>query len=437
MNKDKRGYGMRMKKTKTTLLVGALMAASIIGIVLMSGCIDEKTVETPKQVATETPKQVTTQVKEEYRIVTDMRGKEVKLPQTIERVVTMDDGLVESVMTILGESNKIVGLGSSCVQKTYKYTYPSVSGENHTCKNGRNTAGYMNPKFADLALVKESGAGINYETIASLEPDVVIIRVCSCCASWGREEGLDRDIGRIDALGIPVVVVYAPPCYDEPGIGTISEEIRVIGQTFNKEERAEEIIEVIESNVEMIKERTKDIPESEKPRVLALGLSPRSRSAGGAGNVRGATIAYYIEKIANAKNAYTIKTYTSDRGTVSAEQVLALNPDVLILPTSSGYHPPSELYTAPYYQNLQELEAVKNRRVWALPWTPCNCDAARLEHPIDLMIIAKASYPERFADIKIHEWVLGYYQDLYGVDEAIAKELRSIQWLDWTVKEGF
>jgi len=53
------------------------------------------------------------------------------------------------------------------------------------------------------------------------------------------------------------------------------------------------------------------------------------------------------------------------------------------------------------------------------------------------MIIAKAAYPEQFSDIKVHEWVLEFYQNVYGVDEETAIGLRSAQWLDWMVEEDF
>jgi len=375
---------------------------------------------------------------DEYRTVTDMQGKEVQIPTDIERVVTIDNGLVEGVMTILGESDKIVGLGASTLQKSYEYTFTSESTDDYTYSNGMNPVGYLNPRFVDLPLVQESSTGINYETLVSLEPDAVIVRSGSCAASWGlSEEELSKNIDTIEKVGIPTVIVNAPPCYDDPDLSTISEEIMVIGQVFGKEEQAEELATYIDSCVTMIEERTANIPEDEKPTVLALGLSPSSRGAGGAGNVRGAIIAYYIEEIANAANAYTVTRYTSDTGVISAEQVLALDPDIIILPTSSGYHPPSELYRAPYYETLRELKAVKNRTVYALPWAPSNCDASRLEYPIDLMIIAKAAYPERFTDITVHDWVLEFYQNVYGVDEDTAIGLRSAQWLDWTVEEDF
>ena len=65
-----------------------------------------------------------------------------------------------------------------------------------------------------------------------------------------------------------------------------------------------------------------------------------------------------------------------------------------------------------------------------MPYTPCNCDR-RLEYPLDVMVIAKGAYPDRFSDINLGTWSLDFYKNLYGVDDAKARELRSAQWFDW------
>jgi iron complex transport system substrate-binding protein len=49
------------------------------------------------------------------------------------------------------------------------------------------------------------------------------------------------------------------------------------------------------------------------------------------------------------------------------------------------------------------------------------------------MVIAKTAYPDKFTDIELSEWLLQFYENLYGVDEATAKGLRSVQWMDWTL----
>ena len=369
---------------------------------------------------------------EKYRTITDSRGEEVRVPADIERVVTISDGLVEGVMTVLGEEDKIVGVGSSCIQRNFNYTYPTATGESYEYKDGMNPVTYLNREWImNITRVGESGSAINYETLAGLNPDVVIIRVGSCTMRSMDDEGVQKSIRTIESLGIPVVVLKAHPCFDEPDLTTISDEIKIIGSVFGKEEEASELADYLESLVDGIYERTKDIPESEKPTVLVFGASPKSRQNGGAGNVKGTdTIeSYFIEEIVHAKNAHQ---EDGNSVIVSAEQVLAINPDVIVLGTSSGYHPPEELYSAPYYQNMQEILAVKNRRVASFPWEPCNC-AKRLEYPIDIMVIAKAAYPELFEDIDLEDWLIDFYMNVYSVDEPTAKELLSAQWMDWCI----
>ena len=368
---------------------------------------------------------------DEYRTIIDSRGAAVEVPIDIERVVTISDGLIEGVITRLGEQDKIVGLGSSSLQAVSKYDFETVSGDYFAYENGMSPVFYLNPQFAELPLVAQYGTPPNYEELSGLDPDVVIMRAGSC-TFWMDEDSMNKAIDTIESLDLPLIVTRGPNTYDEPDMSIISDEIRIIGQVFDKEDEALELAEYLEREVALVRERTKDITDEEKPTVLVFGLSPMSRDKGGSGDVMGLdTIeSYFIENIVNAKNAYQENGYYK---LVSAEHVLALNPDVIVLPTDWGYHPAKELYEAPYYQNLQELNAVKNKRVTALPWSPSNCEK-RLEYPIDVMVIAKASYPDLFEDIDLGEWLLDFYMNVYNVDRETAEGLRSAQWMGWTVE---
>lgn len=46
------------------------------------------------------------------RTITDMRGKQVTLPDKLSRVATIDDGFVEGVMTNLGVIDSVDMIGS-------------------------------------------------------------------------------------------------------------------------------------------------------------------------------------------------------------------------------------------------------------------------------------------------------------------------------------
>ncbi|WP_460006274.1 ABC transporter substrate-binding protein [Methanogenium cariaci] len=374
-----------------------------------------------------------------FRTVTDSRGVEVQVPENIERVVSVSDGLIEGTMFALGVGDKIVAHGSSCIpgKGNWTYSYSTTDGiVNGT--GGKHVEGVLMPHLNDLPQVMNHNMAMNYETLCSLEPDVVIMRPGCCTVPTTDSDKIEKTIRTLESLGIPLVVLHSPNCYDRPNLKIISDEINIIGEVFGKEEEAERIAGCLESRLEMIKERTGNIPEEEKSKVLMFGLSSYNAQYGyptngpGVSYGLGTTESYMVEGIVNAKNAYR-----SDIGSyqmLSTEQVLALDPDVVVLSTWCGHHPADELYHSTNYQNLHLLSAVENNRVASLPFMPCNC-VRRLEYPIELMVIANAAYPERFSDIDQGEWLLSFYMDVYGVDEVTAKALRSAQWMDWCADE--
>ena len=368
-------------------------------------------------------------------IVTDMRGVNVSVPDNLERIATISDGFVEGVMTHLGVIHKVTVIGSWSMKRDYKYSFTTVGGEEYTLR-GWNTMKYLHPWLNDLPCINSpQGNIINYETLASANPQLVILRVGDCTLRGANPESVEKTIGTIEALGIPLVVIFSPNYYNKAELSSMREEMRVLGDIFGQREKALKLFDYLDATEKMIRKRTASIKEKNKVSMLYLGLNPNVRKKGAAGSVSGVNTpeSYIIEGIANAKNAFTGK---GSGVIMSAEQLYSLNSDVIVLPTSNGYHPPRELYESPDFQILQELKAVKNKRVYAMPWSPMNC-ARRVEYPIDMLIIAKAAYPDKFKDIKVHTFVLQFYKDVYNVSDKDAEALRSEQILDWTVEYDF
>lgn len=289
--------------------------------------------------------------------------------------------------------------------------------------------------MADLPCAsRTSGEAINYETIAAARPQVVILRVGDCTIGTSPDV-VARTAGVFETMGIPVVVVRSPADFRGQGTSTLRDEIDVLGRLFNNERAATALADDLTSDETMIHDRVRDVPTASQPRVLYLGLASGARGSGGAAYVWGTDTAesWMIERIIGARNAYR---GPGARVLLNAEQILALDPDVIFLPTSSGYHPPRELAEAPYFRDLQRLRAVREGRVYALPWSPMNC-ARRLEYPLELLIMAKGAYPDRFRDIAVRDWALAFYQRTYLIDQTQALTLRHAQWLDWMVESGF
>lgn len=371
----------------------------------------------------------------ETRTITDMRGKEVVIPKKLKRIATLDDGFVEGVLTHLGKIEVVDVIGSWAMKRDYKYVFDTVDGQSYEHR-GWNTMKFLHPWLDEkLCVNSPQGDIINFEALAAAEPEVVVLRVGDCTVGAGNREKIEKTVDTIEALGLPLVVLYSPSYYQTAELGTMRQEAAVIGALFGQEDKAIKLAEKLAETEKMIRERTAGIAEEEKSRVLYMGLNPDVRKKGGAGSVFGTNTpeSYIIEQVAGAKNVFT----GNGAGVpMSAEQVYALDPDVIVLPTANGYHPPRELYEAPYYANLAELRAVKGKRVYAMPWSPMNC-ARRVEYPIDMLIIAKAAYPKRFEDISVYAFAKQFYMDVYGVDEKTAEGLRSTQLLDWMQDTGF
>lgn len=368
------------------------------------------------------------------RVIVDMRGKAVTVPDNPVSVATIDDGFIEGVMTHLGVINRVKVIGSWSMKRDYRYTIPSRSGESREYR-GWNTMKYLHPWLDDLPCVNSpQGNIISYETLALAAPDVVLLRAGDTTVGTDKEK-VQKTADTIEALGLPLLVLYSPTWFRSSDLSGMKTEAGIIGELFGQKEKAEALIDRLAETEDLIRRRTSSVSEEEKVSVLLLGLRPDVRKKGGAGSVHGRDTpeSYIVEQIVHARNAF------QGNGTgvpMSAEQVYACDPDVIILPTANGYHPPQELCEAPYYENLQELRAVKNGRVYALPWSPMNA-SRRVEYPLDMLIIAKAAYPERFADISVYDFALRFYQDIYGVSEETARGLRSTQLLDWMAESGF
>ena len=364
--------------------------------------------------------------------IKDMRGAEVKIASPLEWVATIDDGFVESVMTHLGVIDKVKLIGSWSMKRDYKYDFTTKAGEAYTLR-GWNVMKYLHPWLNDLPCVNSpQGNVINFEALANENPQLVILRIGDCTLRGSNKDAVEKTIATIEALGIPLAVIYAPRGAE---IATMQEEMRVLGEIFGQKDKALKLFEYLDKTQKLVQERTANLKDDQKVSMLYMGLNPNIRKNGGVASAYGVNTpeSFIIENIAGAKNAFR-----GDGSNVilSTEQLYAIDPDVIVLPTSNGYHPASELLSSSDFEKLEELKAIKNKRVYAMPWSPMNC-ARRVEYPIDILIIAKAAYPQLFSDIKVHKFVIDFYKDVYGVSEEQAKALRSEQILDWTVENDF
>jgi iron complex transport system substrate-binding protein len=346
--------------------------------------------------------------KEKELTLLDMEDRAVKIPQPLERVLGIGFGFIENTMFVLGVEDRIAGSGGAV--------------------RTMSTTQFLIPEIEDLPDVGAVYKGVNYETVATTNPDLVLARRSVYFA-----ESFDKTIEMIEKLDIPVIVLVDPNHFHTSDISSIYQEIEILGEIFDKEEPAQQLINDLDTRISFVIERTSGIKEEEKPRVLFCGLgSSSTRDKGGILVVWAKECASTFADLINIKSAYE----GTGRAYLSNEQVLALNPDVIILETSPGGTTISQLYDEEYYKNIQEVKAIKEKRVYSIGALTGYGDI-QLELPLMLMIEAKATYPEKFSDITVSEWAEEYYKEIYHISDDEVKELKTIQGLDWLDEYDF
>lgn len=214
------------------------------------------------------------------------------------------------------------------------------------------------------------------ERILALEPDLVLVT-----------DGVSKELAdSLRDLGIPVFVSHTPKRID--GILT---RIEMIGRMIGEEENAAALIAKKRALLADVERRVGDIPEEERPIVVAFSFS----------GVFGRKDGIFDDmcRRASLRNGAAMVGLTATTA-VSMEQVVALNPDVFLLPTWSAEGKTtedfrSELLSDPLFIHVK---AVRENHLYAVP------DYYRYsasQNAVDgVYALARAVYPERFADEK-------------------------------------
>jgi iron complex transport system substrate-binding protein len=354
----------------------------------------------------------------EYYEIVDMMDRTVTVERPIDKVVTAGYGFIPCAMAALGVGDRIVGTGGAISALTTE-----------------TTATYLIPQIKELPDLGR-GYNLNLESAAALNPDVIILERDGAGQGTGLTE-YDKLIEKLELFedSFPTVVLNNPACYSPPGVSSIYQEIRILGELFDKQDRATDIIDYLESEVQLIRDRTAEIDDEKKPKVLFMGLM--GGVASGQGAVALALPDYdcgtLFPDITKITNAYTGES----RGYLSTEQILAIDPDLIILVRSPGGYEVRQLFEEEYYSGLSELRAIKERRIYSTGQFQLHRNLAGLEYPIEMLIAVKAAYPARFEDVKVGESLTEHYRALYGLSDEDIHELKAIMGLSWMDEAGF
>ena len=179
---------------------------------------------------------------EETRTITDSMERSVEIPADVQRIVCVGVGALRYTCYV-GGADRVVGV------------------EDYETKPGMSRLyNYVNfDRFKDLPVTGTNGEPF-VEEIINVEPQVIVM---SAYAKQDPDE-LSRK------TGIPVVVV--------PGSDTTLDEkayttIRILGELYGLEDRAEALTSYLLGIQEDLEQRTVSIPDDQKPSCYVGGVS--------------------------------------------------------------------------------------------------------------------------------------------------------------------
>ena len=326
------------------------------------------------------------------RIITDGAGRQVEIPETVGSIVCVGVGALRYTCYV-GAQDLVIGV------------------EDYETKPGMSRLyNYVNfDKFKDLPVIGTNGEPYTEEIIA-IAPDVIVM---SMSASVEADDLQAK-------TGTPVVVV---PGSDTTLDTNAYETIRILGQLYGMEDRADQLRAYLEGIQKDLDDRTRDIPDSQKPSVYVGGVSFKGHHG-----FEGTEAGYGPFALIHAKNLADT-TGQSGAFNIDLEQVLSWDPDIIFVDFNG-----MSLINEDYAKNpdyYDSLTAVQEGRVYSQ--ISFRSSASNLETALaDAYYAACVIYPEQFADIdpvakaqEIFEMLLG--TDPYADLKEAGYEFRTIQ----------
>lgn len=321
----------------------------------------------------------------EDKNITDILGREVAIPENIDRILAVGSSLREIVS--FGVVEKLVGIEYREKAKTDEKGAPQGS-----------DLPYMLafPELYNLPVVNVGvgGSGFNHEVIIKLKPDIIFMGANNA-----------QHVNDLETkTGIPVIALYTDPIGTPEQDKLFYNSLQIIGKVLDKEERAEELLQIIKEYSRDLQNRTKDIPAEEKLTAYIGG-----RAFFGSHGITGTDPQWPPFSWANVINVAHELSDMSSGLNIDKEALVGWNPDVIFISPVSLPIIKEEFGTSP----VKELKAVQDKNVHII--LPYCWYAYNKENAIaDAYYVGKIVYPEAFQDIDIDEKSIEIYSKFYG-----------------------
>ena len=371
---------MRRNKKGLALLLALLLPLAM----LLSGCAQSagpaasaEAVPTQEAAGAETAQDAVAPPEEaapQEREITDMAGRTMTVPLEIESVFST--GPVAAIYLYTLVPDKLLG---------WNYELNDIE------------KSIILEQYHDLPNFGQ-GDAVNYEAVIAAGPTIAL-NVTSI-----NDGSIDASDALAEQLGVPVVMVSSD-LLDAPAV------YRFMGELFGVEEQAEALAAYAEETFNAIS--SLDIPDEEKVRIY-YGNGEDSLETAPAGSSHGQII-----DLVNAVNVADLELGDGSRVQISAEQLLAWDPDVIIVngepkANMTGSAAAEAILADPLFATLK---AVQNGAVYGTP----NAPFSWVDRPpgpnriVGMRWLSGLIYPE-YLDYDVDEAVREFFQLFYHVE---------------------
>lgn len=371
---------MRRNKKGLALLLALLLPLAM----LLSGCAQSagpaasaEAVPTQEAAGAETAQDAVAPPEEaapQEREITDMAGRTMTVPAEIDSVFST--GPVAAIYLYTLVPDKLLG---------WNYELNDIE------------KSIILEQYHDLPNFGQ-GDAVNYEAVIAAGPTIAL-NVTSI-----NDGSIDASDALAEQLGVPVVMVSSD-LLDAPAV------YRFMGKLFGVEEQAEALAAYAEETFNAIS--SLDIPNEEKVRIY-YGNGEDSLETAPAGSSHGQII-----DLVNAVNVADLELGDGSRVQISAEQLLAWDPDVIIVngepkADMTGSAAAEAILADPLFATLK---AVQNGAVYGTP----NAPFSWVDRPpgpnriVGMRWLSGLIYPE-YLNYDVDEAVREFFQLFYHVE---------------------
>ena len=343
---------------KIKQIIAVVISVSTI-MSTIGGCTSSKQTDTSSQ------KNSTKQIAN-VRTVVDQDGTEVELPKDVDRIADLWHANNQTVL-LLGGANKLVATTQNVKNLSwFAKVYPAIE----------NVSAPL------------SGNDVQTEELMSLKPDVVL-------------SSNDQQIETVRKAGLKAVKVNFQS-FDE-----MRETVKITAQVIgpNAEEKADNYLKYLDDNINYIAERTKNISEDKKPKILHIvGASDLLKVDG-----KNTIIDEWI-KLAGGVNALDAN---GNQITVTMEDIVKSDPDIIIIGGADSQKAIDTIENDPTWSSLK---AVKNKKIYSNPVGTFNWDRYSAEEALQILWVAKTLYPDLFQDLDLVKKTQDFYKYFLNFD---------------------